>query len=244
VQLLVVSVGDQALPAATERLADGLVRAGASTADVWTGRASAAGLDEALGHLDGRRLVIHADLAGLSLVLNRLMRAGLLASVETAVIPRQPVPYLHGLGLPREPAGQLRVAVQGIPRLVGVLKDDSGGLSVDRARVEPWPDPMLDRTSATSAAGTASRSGWWLRAVVDDQPLSDGDARAVDVRRLGPRELEATVQLGRFRRRSVRGRSLQLACDPARIVQDGIARERPRGKRTFWSEPELWQLAL
>jgi hypothetical protein len=56
--------------------------------------------------------------------------------------------------------------------------------------------------------------------------------------------LEATVRLGRLRRRTYRGRSLQLACDPALIVADGVARERPRGKRTFWSEPKLWRLAL
>jgi hypothetical protein len=230
VELLVVSIGDQGLPDCTGQLAHGFLRAGASKAEPWRVPATAAGVDEPLGHLGGRRLVIDADLAGLNLVLNRLMRAGLLQTVETAVIPRQPVPYLRRIGVPGEPAGQLRAAVRGVPRLVGVLKDDSGGLSVDRARVEPWPDSSLP--------------DWWLRAVVDDQPLSDGDARAVEVRRLGLGELEATVQLGRFRRRSVRGRSLQLACDPARIVQDGIARQRPRTKRTFWSEPELWRLAL
>jgi hypothetical protein len=80
--------------------------------------------------------------------------------------------------------------------------------------------------------------------VVDDQRLADGSARGLRLRRLGPAELEATVQLGRLRRRTCRGRSLQLACDPALIVADGVARERPRGKRTFWSEPKLWWLAL
>ena len=80
--------------------------------------------------------------------------------------------------------------------------------------------------------------------MVDDQRLGDGPARGLSVRRLAPDELEATVRLGRFRRRTCRGRSLQLACDPALIVADGAARQRPRGKRTFWSEPKLWLLAL
>jgi hypothetical protein len=112
---------------------------------------------------------------------------------------------------------------------VGVIKDDSGGVCVDAASLRPWPG--ADTT-------------WWLRAVVDDQRLADGAARELRVRRLGPSELEATVRLGRLRRRTCRGRSLQLACDPALIVADGVARERPRRKRTFWSEPKLWRLAL
>jgi hypothetical protein len=89
-----------------------------------------------------------------------------------------------------------------------------------------------------------TRSGWWLRAVVDDQLLRDGEAHAVSLRRLGPEELEATVRLGRWRTKTLHGRSLQLACDEASITQDGVGRERPRGKRTFWSEPKLWRLCL
>jgi hypothetical protein len=109
-----------------------------------------------------------------------------------------------------------------------VLKDDSGGLCADAATLTPWTpgDP------------------WWVRAVVDDQPLCDGTVRSLVVRRMGPSELEARVGLGRFRHRIARGRSLQLACDPAQIVADGVGRERPRSRRTFWSEPALWRLAL
>lgn len=181
--------------------------------------------------VEALRLVIDADLAGLNLVLHRLLRHGLLETVETAVLPREPVPYLARLGLPADLAGQLRVAQHAPARLVGVVKDDSGGVCVDAASLRPWPDEGDD-------------SPWWLRAVVDDQRLADGDARSLRLRRLGPAELEATVQLSWFRRRTCRGRSLQLACDPALIVADGVARERPRSKRTFWSEPKLWRLAI
>jgi hypothetical protein len=191
-------------------------------------------LEPGLSGAQAPRLVIDADLAGLNLVLHRLLRRGLLETVETAVLPRQPVPYLSRLGLPADLAGRLRVAQQAPARLVGVIKDDSGGVCVDAASLSPWPEELPE----------SNRSGWWLRAVVDDQRLADGDARGLRVRRLGPAELEATVQLGRLRRRTCRGRSLQLACDPALIVADGVARERPRGKRTFWSEPKLWRLAL
>jgi len=190
----------------------------------------AGGLADGLaGELAGARLVIDADLAGLNLVLHRLLRAGLLDMLETAVLMREPVPYLSRLGLPDDLAEQLRVAVGAPARLVGVVKDDSGGVCVDAASLAPWP---------------GADSPWWLRAVVDDQRLCDGNAGGLRVHRLGPAELQATVRLGRWRRRSCRGRSLQLACDPALIVADGVARQRPRGKRTFWSEPELWKLAL
>ncbi|WP_408662910.1 hypothetical protein [Jatrophihabitans sp.] len=203
----------------------------------------AADVDAALAALEVRaeglvadsvRLVLDTDLAGLNLALHRLLRRGLLETLETAVLVRRPVPYLSRLGLPADMAGQLRVATLAPARLVGVVKDDSGGVCVDSASLAPWPDPP---------DGTPG-SRWWLRAVVDDQRLADGAARGLRVRRLGPSELEATVQLGRLRRRSYRGRSLQLACDPALIVADGLPRERPRGKRTFWSEPKLWWLAL
>ena len=202
------------------------------------GATDAAGVDAVLAELaatpgeTGLRLVIDADLAGLNLVLHRLLRRGLLETLETAVLTREPVAYLSRLGLPADQAGQLRVARQAPARLVGVVKDDSGGVCVDGASLAPWPEESTDS------------SAWWLRAVVDDQRLADGTARGLRMRRLGPAELEATVQLGRLRRRTYRGRSLQLACDPALIVADGVARERPRGKRTFWSEPKLWRLAI
>lgn len=190
---------------------------------------TAAEVDAALDGLDASRLVIDAaELAGLNLVLARLQRAGRLAELETAVLLGQPDPYLAGLGLPADRAGQLALARTGSARLVGVVRDDSGGVCVSAAELTAWhPDRP-----------------WWVRAVVDDQRLCDGEVRRLSMRRLGPAELAAEVQLGRFRSRRRRGRALQLACDPAQIVADGIGRERPRSRRTFWSEPKLWRLAL
>lgn len=213
--------------------------ASAGAGDVATYQAAdAAAVDAAIGDLAGRRLVLDADAAGLNLALARLLRAGLLATVETAVLAREEIGYLRRIGLPGDREAQARIAVSGRCRLVGVIKDDSGGVCVDTATVTAW------QGDDDAGSGGGSRSaGWWLRAVVDDQRLADGIARSVSVRRLGPDELEATVRLTNLRRRRMRGRSLQLACDPALVVQDGIARERPRGKRTLWSEPALWWLA-
>jgi hypothetical protein len=109
-----------------------------------------------------------------------------------------------------------------------VLRDESGGVCVSAATLTPW---------------TAGRP-WWVRAVVDDQRLCDGTVRRLSVSRAGPAELVAEVRIGRLRTRRGTGRAVQLACDPAQIVADGIGRERPRGRRTFWAEPKLWRLAL
>ncbi|HEY2041245.1 MAG TPA: hypothetical protein VGH11_01120 [Jatrophihabitans sp.] len=219
-------------------------------------------IDAALDARDDRRLVIDAGLAGLNLVLYRLMRRGELHTAEIAMLPRDPVPFLRRMGLPPERKEQAALAIAGRPRRVGVIKDDSGGLCLDSAMVTRWaaqpanpPDPATfsgarPENVAQSGAwwvrpeNVAQSGTWWARAVVDDQRLVDGDAREVSIRRLGPSELEATVRLGRFRTRSRRGRSVQLACDEALISTDGVERERPRSKRTFWSEPTLLNLVL
>jgi hypothetical protein len=221
VRLLLLSVGPDGAPVA-------LPTSHVDQVEQVTVMPDAGAVDAVLAQRDERRLVIDADLAGLALVLQRLMRRGELATAETAVVARDHIPYLHRIGLPSDRNGQAEVAVHGRPRLVGVIKDDSGGLCVDSASVAPW-NPS---------------ESWWLRAVVDDRRLCDGAAGSLSVRRIGADELEATVARGRFRKRVCRGRSLQLACDAAQISSDGVPRERPRRKRTFWSEPTLWNLAL
>lgn len=196
--------------------------------DIWAAN-NAEQVDAALQRLDGQRLVIEAvDGAGLNLVLARMQRAGLLSHVDTAVVVAEHVPYLANLGLPGDRTSQLEVARSARSRLVGVIRDDSGGVCISGARLTPWV-PEHD---------------WWVRAVVDDESLCDGYVRSLTVRHTGPAEVMAEVKLGRFRSRTKRGRSLQLACDPAQIVADGVGRERPRGRRTFWAEPKLWRLAL
>jgi hypothetical protein len=191
--------------------------------------ATAPEVDAVLAQLDGSRLVIDSEtVAGLNLVLARLQRAGRLDEVETAVLLDRPAPYLTSLGLPADRAGQLALARTGTARIVGVVRDDSGGVCVSEATLTPWvPDEP-----------------WWVRAVVDDQRLCDGRVQSLTMRRVGPAELLAEARIGRLRVRRRRGRALQLACDPAQVVADGIGRERPRSRRTFWSEPKLWRLAL
>lgn len=200
----------------------------AGVADAFTA-STAAEVDAALDRLDAGRLVIDAaGVSGLNLALARLQRAGRLAELETAVLLEEPVRYLTRLGVPADRPGQLALARTGDARLVGVLRDDSGGVCVSSATLTPW----------------SAEQPWWVRAVVDDQRLCDGTVRRLSVFRSGPAELVAEVRIGRLRTRRRHGRAVQLACDPAQIVADGIGRERPRGRRTFWSEPKLWRLAV
>jgi hypothetical protein len=191
--------------------------------------ADRAGLDRALDRAAGGRLVISADVGDLAAVLRRLWRRGELAERETAWLPIGSVPrYLASLGLPASPTEAADVAVHGRVRTVGLLADDSGGLTVGSADLGPWQGRRL-----------------WARAFVDDEKVCDGEVSALRVDRPAAGVLRVSV-IGRFGRITSRvdGRAAQLACDEAQVRSDGIPRERPRRKRTWWNEPDLWRVAL
>jgi hypothetical protein len=200
-------------------------------------------LDAALDQLDGRRIVLALDMATLVPLLHRMMRRGDLLTTETALLSPLPT-SLVAQGMPGSLRDAARLAIEGTARAVGVLKDDSGGVLVDRADLTPWPDPALDGSKA------ANRRTMWLRAYVDDTPVCDGDAQRLTVTRMRSDLLRVEADrpgagfLRRGRPSVVEGRAVQLACDDARIVSDGIARERPRVKRTWWCEPDMWRVAL
>ena len=199
-------------------------------------------LDAVLDQMDGRRIVLALNTATLVPLLHRMMRRGELLTTETALLA--PLPSsLVAQGMPPGLVDAARLAVEGVARPVGVLKDDSGGVLVDAAVMTPWPDPARDGSRA------AIRSTMWLRAYVDDTPVCDGQARSLTVTRvrrdlLRVQASEPSGRFGRARGATVEGRALQLACDEARIVSDGIARAGPRSKRTWWCEPDLWRVAL
>lgn len=186
-------------------------------------------LDRALDRARDGRLVVSAGVGDLAAVLRRMWRRGELVERETAWLPIGPVPaYLARRGLPTAPADAIEVATGSGVRTVGLLADDSGGLAVGSAELRPWRGRRL-----------------WVRAFVDDEKVCDGAVSALRVERPAPGVLRVSV-VRRFGRTAARvdGRAAQLACDEARISSDGVERERPRRKRTWWNEPELWRLAL
>jgi hypothetical protein len=191
--------------------------------------ADRAGLDRALDRAGDGRLVISAEAGELAAVLRRLWRRGELVERDTAWVPVGPVPrYLASYGLPASLADAADVAVNGSSRTVGLLADDSGGLIVCSAELGPWRGRRL-----------------WVRAFVDDEKVCDGEVSALRVDRPSAGVLRVSV-VGRFGRttKRVNGRAAQLACAEARLSSDGVVRERPRRKRTWWNEPDLWRLVL
>ena len=116
-----------------------LREAGARSLDTAGAGADAASVDAVLDRRDGRRLVIEADLAGLNLVLRPAdapRRCWARLETARAADRGRAVPGRAG-GCPPT-AGQLaRCAVQAAARLVGVVKDDSGGRVRRRGRSSP-----------------------------------------------------------------------------------------------------------
>lgn len=222
--------------------------------------ANRAMLDAVLDDFAGRRLVLALDRRHLVALLQRLMRRGDLLSVETAVLS----PLCSSLvsqGMPTGLAAAAELAVHGAARPAGLIKDDSGELMVDSAQLGPWREPAGVAPPTTLRAPTNLRPGpsamvpitrqtMWVRAYVDDEKLCDGDIRRLTVTRLERDALRAEVEtpawgrFGRGRRRVLEGRALQLACDEALIISDGIPRQRPRSKRIWWAEPDFWRVAL
>lgn len=188
-----------------------------------------AALDTALDASGDARLVLAAPLGDLAAVLRRMWRRGELVERETALLALHPLPpFLVRCGLSADLDEAATLAVTGTTRPVGLLADDSGGLVIDSARLRPWAGRRL-----------------WVRAVVDDTRVCDEAVRGLRVDRPTPGALAVTVPgpLGRTVTR-VEGRAAQLACDDALLSSDGVDRERPRRKRTWWNEPDLWRLAL
>ncbi|MEO9222120.1 MAG: hypothetical protein ABI251_10175 [Mycobacteriaceae bacterium] len=199
-------------------------------------------LDRVLNAVQGHRIALDLPLGDLVALLHRMMRRGEIETTETAVLGPRPV-SLIGLGLPAQPEAAARLAVHGQVRTVGLLKDDSGGVLIDAARLSAWP--ASDHPASAASASAARRTPFWLRAYVDDTPVCDGSATSLLIERVGTSLLRATATRPGLRRtRVVQGRALQLACDDALIVSDGVAREQPRGKRTWWCEPTYWRVAL
>lgn len=191
-------------------------------------------LDAALDSVHGRRVALALEAPALAAVLHRMTRRGEIETTETALVGPRPA-SLARLGLPAKLADAARLAVEGRARTVGLLKDDSGGILIDSARLVAWPGRAGGRPGP-----------FWLRAYVDDEPVSDGMASSLSVERVDRGVLRAVAtRPGVMRRRhAVEGRALQLACDDALIVSDGVPRERPRDKRTWWCEPDFWRVAL
>jgi hypothetical protein len=181
-------------------------------------------LDGLLSGVGGRRLVVLADLAGLNLVVRRLLRRSLLAGTPVGAVIDDP-PWNRAVGLPGDPAAAAEVAATGMPAGLRLVREDHGGIVLREATLRP-------------AAGRT----FGVRAYVEDAELVDGLVRALTVAPDG-HGLVATARRGGVRpARTLHGRAVTLRCQDARLAVDG--RELPdlRSRATWWCDRDSWQL--
>ena len=123
----------------------------------------------------------------------------------------------------------------GEPRELSLVRDDHGGVLLHHGRVEAAGEPRR---------ALARRFG--AQAHHDSTKIADGQITRIEVR---PRwdvadELSVgvvTVPLRPLRRST--GRAVQIACDPARVVRDGVPLDRDVVRWTWYADDRVrWRL--
>jgi hypothetical protein len=129
----------------------------------------------------------------------------------------------------RDLAEVSRATVTGVPVPVDLVRDDHGGVLVDRAELSAWRGRRLG-----------------MRGYVDDVPVADGAVAGLSVQVTGAGTLVGRARLGRRwgpdRMRTASGRAVQVSCAEARLVVDGRPHPRPVTRRNWWVEPGGWLL--
>jgi len=188
-------------------------------------------LDPVLDRLAGRRLVVYGADAALAAVVGRLLRTSRLDAVAVGYLPDDPSSQVAELwGLPTSPEQALRLALEGEPERVPLIRDDAGGVLLGLGRLRP------------------------VRGVVycDEEQVLRGQASAVDVtpdpgagRDTSRDGLTVRVSRGGLFGRRVTeasGRAVQIGCIPAVVQRDGVPFDRPVDKWTWYRHTEDWRL--
>jgi hypothetical protein len=189
-------------------------------------------IDPVLAEHEPRRVLVAGTDADLAAVLVRLLRTDRL-SVEVAYLPSVRSAAAAAWSLPTG-ADARSLALAGGASPVPLIRDDAGGVLVGRAEIrrlrgECYCDDVLVLRGAArrlvvtpGPAGIAVRAGWTGR-------TPDGDVRAVPPR------------APRGRGRAV-GRAVQVGCEPATVVSDGVARSRAVQRFTWYRHTQDWLL--
>jgi hypothetical protein len=189
-------------------------------------------IDPVLAEHEPRRVLVAGTDADLAAVLVRLLRTDRLA-VEVAYLPSGRSAAATAWGLPTG-ANAARLALTGAASSVPLVRDDGGGVLVGRAEIqdlvgECYCDNVLVlRGSARRLVvspgpdGIAVRAGWTGR-------TPDGRVRAVPAR--APRGRGSAV-----------GRAVQVGCEPATVLSDGVAHPRQVPRWTWYRHTEDWLL--
>jgi hypothetical protein len=172
-------------------------------------------------------VVVRGPVAALAGVLNVLLKAGRTAEVPVAW---EPTSDEHARGLARD----LGLG-SGDQRELTLVRDDHGGVLLQHGRIE--------------AAGEGRRSlsrRLGMQAYHDDVKVADGEVTRVDVRPdwRAVDTIGVTVMTLPLRPTlRTKGRALQVASDPARVLRDGVAYPRPVNRWTWYADERVrWRL--
>ncbi|MGY1709949.1 hypothetical protein ACI8AC_10605 [Geodermatophilus sp. SYSU D00758] len=125
----------------------------------------------------------------------------------------------------------------GSERELGLVRDDHGGVLLHHGRVESAAD--------RPRAALGRRLG--ARAYNDDTRVADGTITRIDVRPdWAAVDTIGVVVMTLPLRPTVRsrGRALQIASDPARVLRDGVPYPRPVNRWTWYADDRVrWRLA-
>lgn len=125
----------------------------------------------------------------------------------------------------------------GETRRMCLVRDDHGGVLLHHGRIEPTggdPRRMLGRRLGMQAHHDEVKIADGMVTRLDARP----DWAAVDTIRV----VVMTLPLRPTRRSS--GRAVQVACDPARVIRDGVAFPRPVHRWTWYADDRVrWLLA-
>nr|WP_228046513.1 hypothetical protein [Saccharopolyspora sp. HNM0983] len=196
----------------------------------WTDVGSRPGrqeLDPVLAEATGR-VVVHGTDADLAAVVLRLLRKDRLAGLEVGYVPAEPSPAARLWGVR---PGDARHAFTASARPAPLIRDDSGGVLLGTAAIEPitgqvycddervlnGPAPRLEVSPDPAATPLPAGSD------PPADPAADGLRVAVLRRGLLRRKRDTTA-----------GRAAQASFDPTTVVQDGVAHPRPADKWVWY----------
>jgi hypothetical protein len=173
-------------------------------------------------------LLVRGPVPALAAVLTALWKAGRTAEVPVSWEPaadRDSTALARALGIGT-----------GGERELGLVRDDHGGVLLHHGRLEAAVDerrrPLARRLGA--------------QAHHDAVKVADGQVTRFDVRPdwRAVDTLDVTVMTLPLRPgRRTSGRAVQIACDPARVIRDGVPYPRPVNRWTWYADDRVrWRL--
>lgn len=196
-------------------------------------RAGRAELDPALAEHEPSRLLVSGSDADLAAVLVRLLRTDRL-HIEVAYLPAGRTPATAAWGLPTGSAAAA-AALTAPASQVPLIRDDSGGVLVGRGEIRGLRgECYCDETLVLRGAAP------WL--VVAPSPTGGLAVRAGRLGRRPDGRTRPVPAAAPFGHGSAVGRAVQVGCEPATVLLDGVAHPRPVRRWSWYRHTGDWLL--